>query len=678
MAAAKRADTPEWLERMLALDPWLTPFRDGLLKRRQTLDTLRRRIVGDGSLIEAAGDHLYFGLHREPQGWVFREWAPHAASVYLIGTFNAWEENPADRLQPSANREGVWEIRLPSKRLAHGTLYRLRIHWSGGCGDRIPAYARRVVQDPHSLIFNAQVWAPDEPYRWVNPAPPPTDPILIYETHVGMAQEKEGLGSYTEFADHLVPRIRDAGYDTIQLMAVQEHPYYGSFGYQVSNFFAASSRFGTPDELKYLVDTAHGAGLRVVMDLVHSHGVSNEVEGLSRFDGTLYQYFHDGPRGTHPAWDSRCFDYGKTGVIRFLLSNCRFWLEEYRFDGFRFDGITSMLYLDHGLGKAFSGYDDYFGSNVDEDAVAYLSLANELVHAIAPPSVTIAEDISGLPGLALPPALGGVGFDYRFAMGIADTWIRLTKDVADEDWHTGAIWHELTNRRPHEKSISYAECHDQALVGDKTLMFRLADAAMYDHMHRDGTDMTIDRAMALHKMIRLITLATAGHGYLTFMGNEFGHPEWIDFPRAGNNWSYRYARRQWGLADNSDLKYAQLAAFDRAMLALVKSRGVFAETWPQLVHEHNADKVLVLSRRDLLFVFGFHPTRSFTDYGFHVPPGQYQLLFDSDEGRFGGHDRLQAHQMHMTIPEKQNQGDTADRLHLYIPSRTAQVLVKVD
>ena len=679
MTSENPTTTPPWLDRLLTRDPWLTPYRNALVRRRQALDTLRRMVIGDkGALTAAAGDHHYFGLQRHPDGWVFREWAPNAQALYLVGTFNAWREDRAYALRPVADRDGVWEIRLPQDRMTHGDLFRLRLHWPGGSGDRLPAYARRVIQDPATLIFNAQVWELSEGYRWINEAPPPIDPILVYETHVGMAQEKEGVGTYGEFADYLIPRIRDAGYNTIQLMAVQEHPYYGSFGYQVSNFFAASSRFGSPEDLKYLVDSAHGAGLRVVMDLVHSHGVSNEVEGLSRFDGTLYQYFHDGPRGLHPAWDSRCFDYAKREVLRFLLSNCRFWLETYHFDGFRFDGITSMLYRDHGLGKAFMSYDDYFSPNVDEDALSYLTLANELVHTVDPQAVTIAEDISGLPGLALPPEEGGVGFDYRFAMGIADNWIRLTKDVADENWRPGHLWYELTNRRPHEKSISYAECHDQALVGDQTLIFRLAGAAMYHHMHRDDPDPAMDRAMALHKMIRLITLATAGHGYLTFMGNDFGHPEWIDFPREGNNWSYHYARRQWHLADHPDLKYGLLAAFDRAMLDLVKTHGVFEDPWAHLVYEHNDDQVLAFARRDLLFVFGFHPTRSLTDYGFPCLPGQYRLVLDSDDPRFGGHGRLQSGQAHFTRPADANPVPSQGRLQLYIPSRTAQVLLKVD
>ncbi|MBL0713682.1 MAG: alpha amylase C-terminal domain-containing protein [Desulfosarcina sp.] len=680
METPSSSRTHRRVRRLLRIDPWLQPCEAQLVARQQLLKARRAALIApQENLSLAARNHHYFGLHRSPRSWIFREWAPHATAVYLIGEFSDWQEKQRWALHPAADREGVWEIEAPADRLEHGQRYRLRVHWPGGGGDRIPAYARRVVQDPHTLIFNAQIWCPPTPYRWQCPGfAPPTDPILIYESHVGMAQEREGVGSYRDFADNVLPRIESAGYNTVQLMAVQEHPYYGSFGYQISSFFAASSRFGTPEDLKYLVDGAHRRGLRVVMDLVHSHSVSNEVEGLSRFDGTLYQYFHDGPRGLHHAWDSRCFDYAKSPVLQFLLSNCRFWLEEYRFDGFRFDGVTSMLYLDHGLEKAFTSYDDYFGGNVDEDAVVYLALANELIHDLHPDAVTIAEDISGLPGLALPLEDGGVGFDYRFAMGVPDYWIRLTKDTPDKDWSMEGLWHELTNRRAEEKSISYAESHDQALVGDKTLIFRMADAAIYGHMHRDDPDFAIDRAMALHKMIRLLTLATAGHGYLNFMGNEFGHPEWIDFPRASNQWSYRYARRQWHLADNPDLKYRLLAAFDRAMLALVKQYRVLEVPWGNLLFEHNDHKVLVFERHGLLFVFHFDPAHSRTDYRFPAPPGKYRLILTTDAPAFGGHGRLAPEQEHFTLSGEGYPDGRTDELSLYLPSRTAQVLFKED
>ncbi|MFH1885684.1 MAG: alpha-amylase family glycosyl hydrolase, partial [Pseudomonadota bacterium] len=554
MIRPKESDPFRLAQQRVEKDPLLKPFRKTIENRIRLARETKARITGGRDLLDFASGHEFFGMHRTNDGWVFREWAPAAQALFLVGEFSEWGEREEFALSRIGN--GAWEIRLPHEGLSHGGLYRLRIHWSDGSGDRVPAYARMVVQDWETGIFNARIWAPETPYSWRQPDfVRPDVPPLVYEAHVGMAQEEPRLGTYREFRENILPRIVRLGYNTIQLMAVQEHPYYGSFGYQVSNFFAASSRFGTPDELKELVDAAHGLGLSVVMDLVHSHAVSNEVEGLSRFDGTPYQYFHEGPRGRHPLWDSRLFDYTKPQVLHFLLSNCRFWLDEYRVDGFRFDGVTSMLYLHHGMNKAFTSYQDYFDGSVDEDAQAYLSLANQLVHAVRPDAMTVAEDVSGMPGLALPVDQGGVGFDFRYSMGVPDYWIKLTKDTRDEDWSVGHLWYELTNQRADEKTISYAESHDQALVGDQTVLMRLAGEKAYSHMSTDDPDLGADRATALHKCIRLVTLATAQSGYLNFMGNEFGHPEWIDFPREGIHWSYHYSRRQWSLADNPGLKY---------------------------------------------------------------------------------------------------------------------------
>jgi 1,4-alpha-glucan branching enzyme len=624
------------------------------------------------SLSDFASGHEFFGLHRTGPGWVFREWAPNATAVFLAGPFSEWREDSRFELKRTSS-EGVWEICLPKEELNHEDLYRLKVHWGGGGGDRIPVYARRVHQDPDTLIWNAQVWDPPAPYIWQHAAPGLSAPPLVYEVHIGMALDREGVGTYREFTETILSRIVAAGYNTLQLMAIQQHPYYGSFGYHVSNFFAASSRFGTPEDLKALIDAAHGSGLTVLMDMVHSHAVSNEVEGLGRFDGTVYQYFHEGGRGRHEAWDSRCFDYQKPQVLHFLLSNCRFWLDEYRVDGFRFDGVTSMLYNHHGLSKAFTSYDDYFNGSVDEEALTYLTLANRVIHTLRPDAVTIAEDVSGMPGLGVRPEDGGAGFDYRFAMGVPDHWIRLTKDTRDEDWHMGNLWFELNNRRPDERTISYAESHDQALVGDQSLMFRLCGADMYGHMHRDDGHLNVARGVAIHKMIRLITIATAGHGYLNFMGNEFGHPEWIDFPREGNGWSYKYARRQWHLVDNPELKYRQLDRFDKAMIRLLAGREVLTAAWPYLLHEHNDDKVIAFHRKGLLFVFNFHPTRSHADYRIQVPPGTYRMLLDSDAPEFGGHGRLNPDQVHHSLP-MENDETAVHRLSLYLPSRTAIVL----
>jgi 1,4-alpha-glucan branching enzyme len=663
---------------LLENDPYLKPYERDLKRRFDRIVKTEKMLTGNKiSLADFASGHEYFGLHLNRDEWIFREWAPNADAIYLIGNMTAWQEKKKYALE-RINSEGMWEIRLPADAMGHEDLYRLRIHWPGGQGDRIPAYSRRVVQDPDTLIFNAQVWNPRSPYLWkCTDFQPSKDALLVYEAHVGMAQEKEKIASFREFTLETLPRIVAAGYNTLQLMAIQEHPYYGSFGYQVSSFFAASSRFGPPEALKELVDTAHTLGLRVIMDVIHSHGVSNEVEGLSRFDGTRYQYFHAGQRGIHEAWDSRCFDYGKYQVLHFLLSNCRFWLDEYRIDGFRFDGVTSMLYLHHGLSKAFTSYDDYFDNSVDEDALTYLALANKLIHDIKPDAVTIAEDISGMPGLAVPYSSGGIGFDYRFAMGISDNWIRLVKDVPDEKWHMGHLWYELTNRRWDEKTISYAESHDQALVGDKTLIFRMIGSDMYNAMHSGCENLNVDRGMALHKLIRLITLSTAGHGYLNFMGNEFGHPEWIDFPRKGNNWSFKYARRQWHLKDDTHLKYRFLAEFDKDMISLAKRFRILDSPGPNLLYEHSDDKVIAFRRDTLVFVFNFHPASSYADYCFDASPGKYRMIFNSDDPEYGGHSRLVQDQYHRTLHDT-SRGYGRDLLSLYIPNRTAFVLHQVE
>ncbi|HQF76169.1 MAG TPA: alpha amylase C-terminal domain-containing protein [Syntrophales bacterium] len=666
-------------ERLVAADPLLGPWRETIERRLRRAAELEARLTGGRmTLADFSSGHEYFGLHRRGGEWVLREWAPNATRIHLVGQMTDWKERSGFALDRLDGAGGVWEVRLPGDAMAHGDLYRLRVRWNGGEGERIPAWARRVVQDPHTLIFNAQVWEPETPYRWTQEgfrcrarAP------LIYEAHVGMAQEKEGVGTWREFTETVLPRIVRAGYNVLQLMAVQEHPYYGSFGYQVSSYFAASSRFGTPEDLKQLIDAAHAEGLCVIMDLIHSHAASNEVEGLGRFDGTRHQYFHRGARGRHEAWDSRCFDYGKPPVLHFLLSNCRFWLDEYRFDGFRFDGVTSMLYLHHGLGKAFLSYADYFDGSVDEDALAYLALANRVIHDVRPDALTVAEDVSGMPGLAVPAAQGGTGFDYRFAMGVPDTWIRLLKECADEDWPLGHLWHELNNRRRDEKTISYAESHDQALVGDKTLIFRMIDAEMYTDMSVFRQSIRVDRGVALHKMIRLVTLATAGNGYLNFMGNEFGHPEWIDFPREGNGWSYKFARRQWSLADDGTLRYGRLARFDADMIGFARCSNLLGSGDPHLLHEHNEYKVLAFERAGHLLVFNFHPSRSYDGYRVDAAPGKYRLVLDSDGEVYGGHGRLGPDEVHFTQPDGKGPF-TRHILSLYLPTRTALVLRRID
>ncbi|MGN0846085.1 MAG: alpha amylase C-terminal domain-containing protein [Kiritimatiellia bacterium] len=658
-------------------DPYLAPYADAIWGRAAHAEARARELTGGvGSLADWASAHEYYGLHRMEAGWVFREWAPNATEMWLVGDFSEWRRLPRFKLARVPGTD-VWEGRFPARLIRHRQFYRLDVCWNGGCGERIPAYARRVVQDAATSLFCAQVWQPKAPYAWWHdasvrwPASKSWAP-RIYEAHVGMASEEGKVASYAEFRDHVLPRIRKAGYNVVQLMAVMEHPYYGSFGYHVSSFFAASSRFGTPEDLKSLIDTAHGMGLRVIMDLVHSHAVKNERDGLSCFDGTPYQYFHDGPKGWHRAWDSRCFDYGKTGVLHFLLSNCRYWLDEFHFDGYRFDGVTSMLYWDHGLGNAFTNYGMYFNGSVDDDAWCYLALANRVIHEVKPAAITVAEDVSGMPGCAAPREDCGLGFDYRMAMGVPDYWFRLAEKVRDENWSMGGMFHELTNKRAEERVVSYVESHDQALVGGKTFFFQLVDSAIYDGMGVDQHGLVIERGIALHKMARLATLALARNAYLNFMGNEFGHPEWIDFPRAENGWNYDHARRQWGLRDDPGLRFKALGEFDEAMLARVRSGGE-----PVLLCANDGDKTLAFWRDGLVYVFNFNATESFTDYGVMVPPGRgFRLVLDTDEVRFGGQGRIRARQMFTPAPVVVGV-ERIDFIKLYLPARTALVLERM-
>ena len=658
-------------------DPWLEPFKGAIEGRHNDVINKERELTqACGSLTEFANAHEYFGLHRTQRGgWVFREWAPGATAITLVGDFSNWKPMKKFELRRLPGSDGVWETRLRPSDIHHGQHYKMIVEWPGGSGERIPAYARRVVQDENTKLFSAQVWSPEHPYEWkIEKFEPDTRPLMIYECHIGMAQQREGVGTYREFRENILPRIAADGYNAIQIMAIQEHPYYGSFGYHVSSFFAASSRFGTPEELKELIDAAHERGIAVIMDIVHSHAVKNEVEGLGRLDGTYNQYFYGDGRREHPAWDSLCFDYGKNEVLHFLLSNCKYWLEEFRFDGFRFDGVTSMLYYSHGLGQAFGSYDDYYNGGQDTNAITYLTLANLLIHQVNPRAITIAEEMSGMPGLAIPFKDGGIGFDYRMAMGIPDYWIKLLKEKRDEDWHPTSIFWELTNRRADEKTVSYVESHDQALVGDKTVIFRLIDKEMYWHMMVGDNDMTVARGMALHKMLRLVTAATINGGYLNFMGNEWGHPEWIDFPREGNGWSYKYARRQWELVDRDDLKYKYLNAFDNAMVELIGGTYNFQALPVVKLWEKDDDQVLAFRRGNLVFVFNFSPSRSFTDYGVLTEPGEYNVVLTSDSPRFGGYGNIDESVAHFTVPDPLYSPLGLGWLKLYLPARSAQVL----
>ncbi len=645
-------------------DEWLAPDLGELLYR---YDRYREKLAAFGPLVDFANGYKFFGFQYEDGGWIFREWLPGAKTVHLTGDFNHWER-PGLPLERGA--DGVWSCRMPGS-LKHGDRVKMIVN---GIHERIPSYIRRTVQDEHTKDFSGQFWAP-VPFEWgattaidEKTASHGQAPLLIYEAHPGMATEQERVGTWREFADDVLPRILHLGYNAVQLMGVAEHPYYGSFGYHVSNFFAPSSRFGMPEDLKYLVDRAHSMGLRVIMDLVHSHYVKNTHEGLNMLDGTdLYSL--PGDAGNHPHWDSKLFDYGRDQVLHFLLSNVKYWLDEFRFDGMRFDGVTSMIFHHHGYTE-FDAREKYFNDEVNRDGLRYLALANTLIHSFRPRAVTIAEDVSGMPTMCSPVEDGGIGFDYRLAMAVPDFWIKMLKEVPDEQWSIWDIWNILTDRLPYVGTIAYAESHDQALVGDKTIAFRLMDKEMYYNMAVDRENLVVERGMALHKMIRLVTLALGGQGYLNFMGNEFGHPEWIDFPREGNGWSYAHARRQWSLAADPLLRYGLLEAFDRAMLALANDEGILSDGYAWRLQMDEANQTMAFSHGDVVFVFCWHPSRSIPDYVVQTPGvGTYVPILSTDERRFGGQGRHDMHGRHFTDPE--------GRMKIYNVCRTAAVFRKV-
>ena len=652
----------------------MQPYAEVIQRRHDRYQAALQAITDyAGSIVEFASSHEYYGIQEDPirKGWTYREWAPHAQALYLIGDFNGWNRTSHPLRK---NSRGDWEIFLPQTQyqeaFVHGSKLKVRVIGANTSDlDRIPAYIRRVVQDEETKDFAGQLWFPEQVFQWTDQKfalKKSASMPLIYECHVGMAQEKEGVGTYLEFEKNILPRIQAAGYTAIQLMAVMEHPYYGSFGYHVSNFFAPSSRFGTPEELKSLINAAHSLGIAVIMDLVHSHAVKNTNEGLNDFDGTEDGYFHAGERGYHAGWDSKLFNYGKWEVQQFLLSSIRYWMEEFHFDGFRFDGATSMLYHHHGL-ITFDSADRYFDAGVDEAALTYLQLANTLIHAVNPDAISIAEEVSGMPGLSRQIEEGGIGFDFRLAMGIPDFWIRTLKHKTDEQWDLFELWHELTNRPTKEKSIAYAESHDQALVGDKSLAFWLMDKEMYFSMSVLEQNLVIDRGIALHKLIRLLSLTLGGEGYLNFIGNEFGHPEWVDFPREGNDWSYQYARRQWSLVDDPLLRYGQLATWDKAMIQLVTQHHLLSDAAAQQLYLEPTKKVLAYSRGNLVFVFSLHPIDSYEGFAIPVPePGSYQVVLHSDAPEFGGFDRIDSSLSYSTNANQE--------LLLYLPSRVGMVL----
>ncbi|CAF1023661.1 unnamed protein product [Rotaria sp. Silwood1] len=680
---------PPQLNNLLELDPYIVPYQDEIKRRYKVYKTLVNQINTEENGIDVfTSAYTHYGIHVDcrTNEIKIKEWAPGARAVYIRGDFNNWQEKqyPLQR-----DEWGKWTITIPpladgSPAMKHGQAIKLLIETpSGELLDRLCPWSRYVQRDKNSNVYHGVFYNPpdDQVYKFKHPHPKKKDRLKIYEAHVGISSWKGEVATYENFRVNVLPRIVKQGYNTVQLMAIMEHAYYASFGYQVTSYFASSSRYGTPEELKALVDEAHGYGLTVLLDIVHSHACKNTCDGINMFDGTRGCFFHDNARGYHDLWDSRCFNYMEREVLRFLLSNVRFWLEEFKFDGFRYDGVSSMLYHSHGIAHGFSGsYNEYFGLATDTDSFNYLQLANYVSQTLYPESITIAEEVSGMPTLCRPIDEGGAGFDYRLAMAIPDVWIKLLKEKKDEDWNVSDLTWTLINRRWSEKNIAYAESHDQALVGDKTIAHWLFDAQIYTHMQVfSERTLIVERGLALHKMIRLLTYALGGEGWLNFEGNEFGHPEWLDFPRIGNSESFHYARRLFYLADDEALRYKYLNAWDQAMNVCEETYKWLSAKNTYLSRRHEDDKLVVFERgnQGLVFVFNFHPTKSFTDYRIGCAQlGKYKIVLNSDSSSFDGLGRVDNEQVF--IAEDYKWDERPYSFKVYTPNRTAIAFALMD
>lgn len=660
----------------------LRSYHPFLIERGRRFEAEYRRIVDQyTSVYNYANLANELGLHCVPgedgqNKWIWREYMPGADTVWLTTEKYHFQRHARQRFTKKA--DGIFELILPYDALAHGMYVELRVEPAAytvlnpdgipTALKRVPAFSTWVEQNKEiPTQWCARIFHPEKPYCFREKNPEIPSFLRIYEAHVGMAQPDtkhigESAGTYLDFANNILPRIKKGGYTCVQLMGILEHPLYRSFGYQVSNYFAPCSRFGTPDDCKQMIDAAHALGLSVILDIPHAHACANTEQGLYQYDGTPY-FFMDKIN----QWGTPSFDFSNEMTRRFLLSNLRYWLEEYHVDGFRFDAVGNMLYKDFGVddnfshtGRCFYGKDGKPRTN--NEGELYIALANHLIHEINPKGISIAEEFSGMPGLTCLPKDGGLGFDARFAMGIPDYWEKFIKKPQD----LGSMWYEMNNHRPYDHTISYVECHDQCINGHDAMIWRLLGDDMYNAMLMETETWKVSRGLAFYRLMRLITLATADKGYLNFMGNEFGHPEWLD--------AEEHAHRQWRLAEDTSLKYACLNAWDQAQMQLVSDNIESFKTPAMFRYIHEDKRLLAFERGALLFVFNFNETQAFSDLCFAVTPGKYLEILSSDERRFAGHDNLRITEPpleHFTQPcFDPNLGD----ITLYIPPMIVLVL----
>ncbi|XP_047249302.1 1,4-alpha-glucan-branching enzyme 3, chloroplastic/amyloplastic isoform X3 [Capsicum annuum] len=551
-------------------------------------------------------------------------------------------------LETKKGRNGWVQKYMPA--LPHGSQYRVYFNTPNGPLERVPAWATFVIPDADGKQAVAVHWepTPEYAYKWKHKQPVKPKSLRIYECHIGISGQEPKISSFNDFISKVLPHVKEAGYNAIQIIGVVEHKDYFTVGYRVTNFYAVSSRYGTPDDFKRLIDEAHGLGLLVFLEIVHSYAAADEMVGLSLFDGTNDCYFHTGKRGLHKFWGTRMFKYGDLDVLHFLLSNLNWWVEEYHVDGFHFHSLSSMLYTHNGFASFTGDMDEYCNQYVDKDALLYLILANEVLHTLHPNVITIAEDATLYPGLCDQTSQGGLGFDYFANLSASEMWLALLENTPDHEWCM----------KNHNQSISGGCSFAEILIGNSLGKSSISQESLV-------------RGCSLHKMIRLITCTIGGHAYLNFMGNEFGHPKRVEFPMSSNNFSFSLANRSWDLLEN-DVHY-QLFSFDKDMMDLDKNGRILSRGLANIHHVNDTTMVISYLRGPNLFVFNFHPVNSYERYTIGVEEaGEYQITLNTDEKKYGGRG-LFGHDQNLQRTINRRADGKRICLEVPLPSRSAQV-----
>ncbi|KAG8075748.1 hypothetical protein GUJ93_ZPchr0006g43795 [Zizania palustris] len=564
-------------------------------------------------------------------------------------------------------RKAWMEKYIPA--ISHKDKYRLYFNTPDGALERIPAWATYVLPDVRGKQSYAVHWEPppEEIYKWRFERPKVKGSLRIYECHVGISGSEQKISSFQEFTSNVLPHIKDAGYNAIQLIGIVEHKDYSSVGYKVTNYFAVSSRFGTPEDFKKLVDEAHGLEMVVLLDIVHSYASADELVGLSLFDGSNDCYFHTGKRGHHKYWGTRMFKYDDVDVLHFLFSNLNWWVTEYHIDGFQFHSLSSMLYTHNGFSTFTGAMEEYCNQYVDKDALIYLILANEMLHELHPDIITIAEDATFYPGLCEPTTQGGLGFDYWVNLSIPEMWLWHLENVPGQEWSMNKIMKVLISKNCN--MLSYVENHNQSISGRKSF----AEIILHKEKcsNNSVSDDGIFRACSLLKIIKLLTFSTSGGAYLNFIGNEFAHPKRIEFPMSGNDYSFGLANRQWELLEKGVHKH--IFNFDKDLMSLDGKERLILRGSPNIHHCDDTSMFISFTRGPFLFVFNFNPDATSGLYSVGVDEaGEYQLILNTDETKYGGRGELKSNQ-YMKRTSDNRVGGCRNSLELALPSRSAHV-----